>query len=467
MKRERGRKKIKTLARRPLSFSFFLSLSLFFSPSSLSLLSFFSFFLSSFFSPLFFSHLFFFHPTLKHQTTTQTDEPQAQKMTLVADLKTFPDTVEPALPLQIQCLTLVQAHYPERMGRAVVGHAPAMFWLMWKAVTPSSTPSRRPKWPFAPTTPGCGTRRRPTSASSSSTRPWGVRGRPRAGCCRGRGEAAQAGGGEEGAAGGYGEEDGDGRVGVQARAVGWQGRAEKGRRLLRSPSLGPGPGPRKGRFWLLLSTLSNSLSFSSLPRRRGRIKEERERERERKREEEKRETETAFFFFFEAERERERRKKKREEKEKKKKPEKWTPSLFYLAKAAAALAKSRRRSSLIYDPNTCLICKKRLLAFLAPLTERRREREREKKERRRREKKKKSLTFSLSLLSLSVVVGERRKIIALPSLVFSTLPSVIAASAWTARSRRCVAREAQKKIEGKVDWFDPKRSSSAIEEKNH
>ena len=69
-------------------------------------------------------------------------------MTLVADLKTFPDTVEPALPLQIQCLTLVQAHYPERMGRAVVGHAPAMFWLMWKAVTPFIDPVTKAKVAF-------------------------------------------------------------------------------------------------------------------------------------------------------------------------------------------------------------------------------------------------------------------------------------------------------------------------------
>lgn len=69
-------------------------------------------------------------------------------MTLVADLKTFPDTVEPALPLQIQCLTLVQAHYPERMGRAVVGHAPAVFWLMWKAITPFIDPVTKAKVAF-------------------------------------------------------------------------------------------------------------------------------------------------------------------------------------------------------------------------------------------------------------------------------------------------------------------------------
>lgn len=84
----------------------------------------------------------------------KTDEPQAQKMTLVADLKTFPDTVEPALPLQIQCLTLVQAHYPERMGRAVVGHAPAMFWLMWKAVTPFIDPVTKAKVAFCTTDAG-------------------------------------------------------------------------------------------------------------------------------------------------------------------------------------------------------------------------------------------------------------------------------------------------------------------------
>ena len=75
-------------------------------------------------------------------------------MTLVADLKTFADTVEPALPLQIQCLTLVQAHYPERMGRAVVGHAPAMFWLMWKAVTPFIDPVTKAKVAFCTTDAG-------------------------------------------------------------------------------------------------------------------------------------------------------------------------------------------------------------------------------------------------------------------------------------------------------------------------
>lgn len=108
---------------------------------------------SLFFSFFFLSSLtFFFQPTTSNTTnitkTFLTDEPQAQKMTLVADLKTFPDTVEPALPLQIQCLTLVQAHYPERMGRAVVGHAPAMFWLMWKAVTPFIDPVTKAKVAF-------------------------------------------------------------------------------------------------------------------------------------------------------------------------------------------------------------------------------------------------------------------------------------------------------------------------------
>jgi hypothetical protein len=80
-------------------------------------------------------------------------------------------------------------------------------------------------------------------------------------------------------------------------------------------------------------------------------------------------------------------------------------------------------------------------------------------ERRKKGEKRKKRSLSLVSLSLSsVVVGERRKIIALPSLVISTLPSVIAAAAWTARSRRCVAREAQKKDRGKVDWFDPEES---------
>jgi hypothetical protein len=52
--------------------------------------------------------------------------------------------------------------------------------------------------------------------------------------------------------------------------------------------------------------------------------------------------------------ERERREKKREEKrrEGKKTGNLDLRVLLYLAKAAAALAKSRRRSSLIYDPKT-------------------------------------------------------------------------------------------------------------------
>jgi hypothetical protein len=83
---------------------------------------------------------------------------------------------------------------------------------------------------------------------------------------------------------------------------------------------------------------------------------------------------------------------------------------------------------------------------------------REREERKEKRGKNALSHLSLSLSLSSVVVGERRKIIALPSLVISTLPSVIAAAAWTARSRRCVAREAQKKDRGKVDWFDPEES---------
>ena len=185
-------------------------------------------------------------------------------MTLVADLKTFPDTVEPALPLQIQCLTLVQAHYPERMGRAVVGHAPAMFWLMWKAVTPFIDPVTKAKVAFCTTDAGV---RAETEAHMGLEQLYETLGGSRAEL--GKADLAEAEErlrGLEAARRSQLEATARGMAGVE----GWEcklapwadgGEAVEASRAIVPPPSVPTPAPEKASSGLL-STLSNSLSFS-------------------------------------------------------------------------------------------------------------------------------------------------------------------------------------------------------------
>lgn len=185
-------------------------------------------------------------------------------MTLVADLKTFPDTVEPALPLQIQCLTLVQAHYPERMGRAVVGHAPAMFWLVWKAVTPFIDPVTKAKVAFCTTDAGV---RAETEAHMGLEQLYETLGGSRAEL--GEADLAEAEErlrGLEAARRSQLEATARGMVGVE----GWECKlapwvdgkeaVEASCAIVPPPSV-PTPAPEKSSSGLL-STLSNSLSFS-------------------------------------------------------------------------------------------------------------------------------------------------------------------------------------------------------------
>ena len=191
-------------------------------------------------------------------------------MTLVADLKTFADTVEPALPLQIQCLTLVQAHYPERMGRAVVGHAPAMFWLMWKAVTPFIDPVTKAKVAFCTTDAGV---RAETAAhlglgqlyeSLGGSRPDGeldvVEGEQRL-----RGLEAERRAQLEATARAMGVEGWECKLAPWVGGGGERGGVEASRAaaapVAAPPPSVPTPAPEKASAGLL-SSLSNSLSFS-------------------------------------------------------------------------------------------------------------------------------------------------------------------------------------------------------------
>lgn len=63
-------------------------------------------------------------------------------------MTTLPGTKEPPLALQIECLRIVQAHYPERMGLAVVCHPPTVFWLIWRAIQPFLDPVTKAKVVF-------------------------------------------------------------------------------------------------------------------------------------------------------------------------------------------------------------------------------------------------------------------------------------------------------------------------------
>lgn len=66
-------------------------------------------------------------------------------------MTTLPGTKEPPLALQIECLRIVQAHYPERMGLAVVCHPPTLFWLIWRAIQPFLDPVTKAKVVFCTT----------------------------------------------------------------------------------------------------------------------------------------------------------------------------------------------------------------------------------------------------------------------------------------------------------------------------
>lgn len=67
---------------------------------------------------------------------------------VVFDMTTLPGTEEPPLHLQLECLRIVQAHYPERMGLALVCHPPYPFWLLWRAMQPFLDPVTKAKVAF-------------------------------------------------------------------------------------------------------------------------------------------------------------------------------------------------------------------------------------------------------------------------------------------------------------------------------
>ena len=70
------------------------------------------------------------------------------KVVVLFDMTTLPGTAEPPLSLQVECLRIVQAHYPERMGLAVVCHPPTLFWLIWRAIQPFLDPVTKAKVVF-------------------------------------------------------------------------------------------------------------------------------------------------------------------------------------------------------------------------------------------------------------------------------------------------------------------------------
>ena len=45
-----------------------------------------------------------------------------------------------AAQTRVEAIRLAQAHYPERLGLAVVAHPPLLFWALWKSLQPFLDP---------------------------------------------------------------------------------------------------------------------------------------------------------------------------------------------------------------------------------------------------------------------------------------------------------------------------------------
>lgn len=68
------------------------------------------------------------------------DETDDGKMTWLIDYAGYTRKASPPLKVSLATLHILQNHYPERLGRAVCFHPPAIFDLLWRAVWPFIDP---------------------------------------------------------------------------------------------------------------------------------------------------------------------------------------------------------------------------------------------------------------------------------------------------------------------------------------
>ncbi|CAK0783156.1 hypothetical protein CVIRNUC_006355 [Coccomyxa viridis] len=79
------------------------------------------------------------------------DELGASKSVLVFDMEGYsdPKTIMPTFMTRVDLVRTAQAHYPERLGLAVVCNPPFLFWALWRSISPFLDPVTKSKVCFA------------------------------------------------------------------------------------------------------------------------------------------------------------------------------------------------------------------------------------------------------------------------------------------------------------------------------
>ncbi|CAL5220949.1 g3051 [Coccomyxa viridis] len=79
------------------------------------------------------------------------DEIGSAKSVLVFDMEGYsdPKTIMPSFMTRVDLIRTAQAHYPERLGLAVVCNPPFLFWALWRSVSPFLDPVTKSKISFA------------------------------------------------------------------------------------------------------------------------------------------------------------------------------------------------------------------------------------------------------------------------------------------------------------------------------
>eukprot|EP00775_Hariotina_reticulata_P009392 gene9392-9555_t len=76
------------------------------------------------------------------------DEQRVGKMTWLIDFEGYSMRNAPAIRTSVNVLHMLQNHYPERLGMAVCYHAPGLFSMTWRAVSPFIDPVTKKKIAF-------------------------------------------------------------------------------------------------------------------------------------------------------------------------------------------------------------------------------------------------------------------------------------------------------------------------------